>query len=98
MSEYISGQVCAQPSPSSETLTIEIADYPVLPVRSRRRRATIVDCLDSYEEVARYQARHLTEAQAEATWDAVWQLRLDVIAALERCEAGERAARWVRDE
>jgi len=53
---------------------------------------------NGHEEVARYRARHLTEAQAEATWSAVWQLRLDVIAALERCEAGERAARWVRDE
>ena len=88
----------AQVRPEVETSPIEISDYPVLPVRSRRRRATIVDCLDSYEEVARYRARHLTEAQAEATWSAVWQLRLDVIAALERCEAGERAARWVRDE
>ena len=55
-------------------------------------------CLDDDDELMPNAVQVLTEAQAVATWDAVWQLRLDVIAALERCEAAERAARWVRDE
>jgi hypothetical protein len=72
--------------------------HPPLSLCSSRRRSSIVDVLDSYEEVTRYRERFMTEAQAVAVWDAVWQLRSDVMAALERCEEGERAARWVRDE
>lgn len=71
---------------------------PPLTVAQRRRRATIVDCLDSYEEVTRYRARRQSDRQAAASWAAVWRLRCEVVAAVERCEAAERAARWVRDE
>lgn len=71
---------------------------PTLPHYAARRRASIVDCLDSYEEVTRYRRRFMTEAQQAAAWDAVWRLRADIMAALEDCEQAERAARWVRDE
>ena len=68
----------------------------------RRRRASIVDCLESYEEVTRCRRWELEEkgkwGESEAIWDAAWHLRLDVVAALERCETAERAARWASDE
>ena len=71
---------------------------PPMPRYAWRRRASIVDCLDSYEEVVRYRRRVMTEAQHVAVWEASWQLRMDVVAALDRCEGAEQAARWVRDE
>jgi hypothetical protein len=72
--------------------------HPPLSLCASRRRATMLDCLDSYENVTRYRARFMSDAQADAIWSAVWQLRTDVVAALERCEAAEREARWCRDE
>lgn len=77
---------------------VEITSPPPLPAYAKRRRAGFCDLLDSFEEVTRYRFRMMSDSQGDAVWAAVWQLRKDVIGALDRCEAGERAARWVQDE
>ena len=89
----IVSQLSSQVPPS-----FEITLLAPLSLLARRRRASIVDCLDSFEEVTRYRERFVGEDQAAACWDAAWRLRRDVIAALERCEEAERSARWARDE
>ena len=71
----------------------QLVIHPPLSLIAWRRRATIVDVLDSFEEVTRYRQRFQNEAQAVATWDAVWQFRVDVLAALDRLEEAERSAR-----
>lgn len=62
------------------------------------RRRDVLGSLEPHEERTRRSLETMKPAQADATWQAVWQLRLDVAAALDRCEEAEREARWVCDE
>jgi hypothetical protein len=82
----------------AHVMVLESLTHTVLPRFAARRRATIMDVLDSFESVTVYRARMMTDAQGDACWDAVCRLRGAIVAALERCESRERAARWVRDE
>ena len=86
------------PSEAALYALVEITVPPPLPAFAKRRRASFLDLLQSYESVTQYRFRMMTESQGDACWAAVWQLRKDVVAALDRCEAAERSARWVRDE
>ena len=72
-----------------------------------RRRTRVLAPLDRYEDQARRRYRRLTVERVPsdavyerevALWDALDGLRTDICAALDRCEAAERRARWGNDE
>ena len=62
------------------------------------RREAMIEVLNDFDEHVRLALRFLTPAQAGATWDAAWQLRKDVIEAIDRCEAAERDAKWTHGD
>ena len=69
--------------------------------RTERRRNDLFAVLDRHDQVTRQVLEHIEESRpacATATWAAVWQLRVDIAAALDRCEASERAARRLGDD
>ena len=62
------------------------------------RRHDVLGALVDHEDNTRRSLETMRPAEAEATWQAVWQLRVDVSAALDRCEEAEREAKWATDE
>jgi hypothetical protein len=62
------------------------------------RRADLLAIVALHEDATRRVVRNDTSAEAEALWQATWNLRKDVIAALERCETAEAQALWARNE
>jgi hypothetical protein len=64
------------------------------------RRAELLAVLASHEEDVRFllNTSTLRPAVSDALWSATWELRLDVIAALDRCEKAEGQARYAHDE
>jgi hypothetical protein len=70
-----------------------------------RRSGAVMRVLETYEERYRVQNRKVPDDapaevldRQERLWDATWQLHVDICAALDRCEAAERRARWGNDE
>ena len=61
------------------------------------RRHDVLGALVEHEDATRRSLEAMNPARAEATWAAVWQLRLDVAAALDACEAAEAEAKWASD-
>jgi hypothetical protein len=58
------------------------------------RRHDVLGALVDHEDASRQSLEAMKPAQADATWQAVWQLRVDVAAALDRCERAEREAKY----
>jgi hypothetical protein len=74
-------------------------DIGVSPMRhALERRLDFIGVLDEHEDSTRFllDADRLHPAVDDALWSATWQLRLDVIAALDRCERAERDSRFAR--
>ena len=65
---------------------------------SRLRRDDVAAVLAYHEEEVRRVLPSMREARAAAVWEAVWQLRKDVVDAVDRCTQAERDARWARED
>ena len=64
----------------------------------QKRRQQLLTVLERGEQRTRKLIRHMPEARQAAIWRATWQLRMDVIAACDRCATAERDARWAQDD
>jgi hypothetical protein len=85
----------------SDLFAAAVHDTPTLPIAvqpTAARRTDVLGALEAHEEVTRRSLETMNPARAGATWQAVWALRLDVAAALDRCEAAEAEAKWASDE
>jgi len=84
-----------------DLLAAAVRDTPTLPIAVQAvaaRRADVLGALVVHEDATRRSLETMKPAQADATWQAVWQLRSDVATALNRCEAAEREAKWASDD
>lgn len=72
-------------------------DHVGLP-HCRDRRRDLLSVLSLHETATRLCLDAMNPAQDRESWDASWQLRRDVIAALDRCDRREQLAKWARDE
>lgn len=62
------------------------------------RRRDLLDVLNFHDTATRRCLDAMNPAQDRESWAASWQLRRDVIAALDRCDRHEQLAKWARDE
>lgn len=81
----------------ADFLAVLAAERIGLP-HARPRRRDLLDVVNRHDDATRAALEHMRPAQADATWNAGWQLRRDVVAACDRCDRAEEQARWAHED